>query len=162
MILRPAEEADIAPLVALWNQIIRDTTITFTTIEKTPESLRALIGERRAAGREFFVARLGDAVGFASYDQFRGGPGYAHAMEHTILLSPGLRGQGAGRALMDLLEDHARARGAHTLFAGVSGENQPGIAFHSRIGFDTAFRYPEAGRKFGRWLDLVLMMKRLG
>lgn len=162
MIVRPAEEADIAPLVAHWNRIIRDTTITFTTVEKTAESLRALIAERRAAGREFFVARDGDAVGFASYDQFRSGPGYAHAMEHTILLAPELRGRGAGRALMARLEGHARAGGAHTLFAGVSGENAAGVAFHRRIGFDAAFRYPEAGRKFGRWLDLVLMMKRLG
>ncbi|WP_432759686.1 GNAT family N-acetyltransferase [Defluviimonas sp. SAOS-178_SWC] len=160
--LRPAEEADIDPLVAQWNRIIRDTTITFTNLEKTPESLRAMIAERRRAGREFFVARVGDAVGFATYDQFRGGPGYAHAMEHTILLAPDLWGKGAGRALMARIEDHARAGGAHTLFAGVSGENEAGIAFHRRMGFDTEFRYPEAGRKFGRWLDLVLMMKRLG
>ena len=83
-------------------------------------------------------------------------------MEHTVLLPPELRGRGAGRALMDRVEAHARAGGAHTLFAGVSGENTAGIAFHARIGFDVSARYPEAGRKFGRWLDLVLMMKRLG
>lgn len=162
MILRPAEAEDLPNLAAFWNGIIRDTTITFTTVPKTEADLAAMIAARRAAGREFFVVREGDAIGLASYDQFRAGPGYAHAMEHTILLPPALRGRGMGRALMERVEAHARAGGAHTLFAGVSGENAGAIAFHHRIGFDVAARYPEVGRKFGRWLDLVLMMKRLG
>lgn len=162
MIVRPAEAEDLPQVADFWNRIIRETTITFTTVLKTEADLAAMIAARRAAGREFFVVREGGAIGFATYDQFRAGPGYAHAMEHTILLPPELRGRGAGRALMDRVEAHARAGGAHTLFAGVSGENAGGIAFHARIGFDVSARYPEAGRKFGRWLDLVLMMKKLG
>ena len=162
MILRPAEAADIPGLVTLWNATIRDTTITFTDCPKTEEGLAAAIAGRRARGREVFVVRDGGDIGFAAYDQFRDGPGYAHAMEHTILLPPALRGRGAGRALMERIESHARAGGAHTLFAAVSGENEAGIAFHARLGFDVSARYPETGRKFGRWLDLVLMMKRIG
>jgi phosphinothricin acetyltransferase len=82
-------------------------------------------------------------------------------MEHTIILAPHARGKGAGRALMTAIEDHARAGGAHTLFAGVSGENAEGIAFHTRMGFRPLVTIPEVGHKFGRWLDLVLMMKTL-
>ena len=162
VIPRPAEAADIPGLVTLWNATIRDTTITFTNLPRTEEGLARMIADRRARGREVFVVRDGDDVGFAAYDQFRDGPGYAHAMEHTILLPPALCGQGAGRALMARLEAHARAGQAHTLFAAVSGENGAAIAFHARLGFEVSARYPEVGRKFGRWLDLVLMMKRLG
>lgn len=162
VIPRPVEAADIPDLVALWNAVIRDTTITFTDLLKTEQGLAGMIAGRRARGREVFVVREGGAVGFAAYDQFRDGPGYAHAMEHTILVPPALRGRGAGRALMEQVETHARAGGAHTLFAAISGENETAIAFHARLGFDVSARYPEAGRKFGRWLDLVLMMKRLG
>lgn len=162
MILRPAAEADIPGLVALWNGFIRDTTVTFTSEPKTGAGLAAMIAARRARGREVFVAESDGAIGLATYDQFRDGPGYAHAMEHTILLPPALCGRGAGRALMERLEAHARAGGAHTLFAGICGENAAAIGFHARLGFDVSARYPETGRKFGRWLDLVLMMKRLG
>lgn len=161
MLIRPARPDDYAAILAIWNPVIRDTAITFSSEEKTPESLAAMIAERRAAGREFFVAEAGGILGFATYAQFRGGNGYAHAMEHTIILGAGVSGQGTGRRLMAHLEDHASAGGAHTLFAGVSGENAPGIAFHERLGFSTLARIPEAGRKFGRWLDLVLMMKLL-
>lgn len=162
VILRPAGAADIPGLVAFWNRIIRDTTVTFTTLPKTEDGIAAMIADRRSRGREFFVAEDGGEISFATYDQFRDGSGYVHAMEHTILLPPALRGRGAGRALMERVEAHARAGGAHTLFAGISGENQPAIAFHARLGFDVSARFPETGRKFGRWLDLVLMMKRIG
>lgn len=162
MILRPAGDGDIPGLVALWNGFIRDTTVTFTSEPQTAAGLAAMIAGRRARGREVFVAEEDGRLGLAAYDQFRDGPGYAHAMEHTILLPPALCGRGAGRALMARLEAHARDGGAHTLFAAISGENEAAIAFHGRLGFDISARYPETGRKFGRWLDLVLMMKRLG
>ena len=162
MIVRPAEPRDLAGILDLWNGFIRDTTVTFNSALKTEAELAATIAERRAAGREFLIAESdGLFCGFATYAQFRGGIGYANAMEHSIMLVPSIRGRGIGRALMTAIEDHARAGGAHTLFAGVSGENPAGEAFHARMGFRTVARIPEVGRKFGRWLDLVLMMKFL-
>lgn len=161
MLIRPVRESDHPRILSIWNPVIRDTTITFSSEEKTADSLAAMIAERRAAGREFFVAEGDGILGFATYAQFRNGNGYAHAMEHTVILAPGASGQGTGRGLMTHLEVHACAGGAHTLFAGVSGENAAGVAFHEKLGFATLARIPEAGRKFGRWLDLVLMMKLL-
>lgn len=162
MIPRPAVAADTPEIRALWNPIIRDTTITFSSEEKTAEGLAAMIALRRGAGQEFLVARDGAGLlGFATYAQFRGGNGYAHAMEHTIILAEAARGRGVGRALMVRIEAHARAGGAHTLVAGVSAENPAAVRFHEALGFRTLARIPEVGRKFGRWLDLILMMKNL-
>jgi len=162
MILRPAESRDGGAILAIWNPIIRETIITFSSEEKTAESLSEMIAARRAAGHEFLVADDGGRVlGFATYAQFRGGNGYAHAMEHTIILGAASRGRGVGRALMVAIEAHARAAGAHRLVAGVSGENAAGVSFHEALGFRTLTRISEVGRKFGRWHDLVLMMKCL-
>ena len=160
--IRPAEPADFPAILGFWNPIIRGTTVTFSSEEKTPEGLAAMIGSRRAAGCEFFVAEAGGQVlGLASYAQFRGGNGYVHAMEHTVILAPEARGRGLGRALMTHLEGHARAGGCHVLVAGVSAENAAGIAFHAALGFVETGRMAEVGRKFDRWLDLVLMQKTL-
>lgn len=162
MIIRPAAPCDHLAILALWNPVIRDTTIIFHSEERDEPMLADLIATRRAAGHEFLVAQdQGRLLGFASYAQFRAGNGYARALEHSIILDDGARGRGVGRALMARLEDHARTAGGHTLYAGVSGENAAGIAFHKAIGFETIARLPEAGRKFDRWLDLVLMMKFL-
>jgi phosphinothricin acetyltransferase len=47
------------------------------------------------------------------------------------------------------------------MIAGVSAENAEGQAFHARLGFDEIARIREAGFKFGRYIDLVLMQKFL-
>lgn len=157
--IRAAQSEDAGAIADLVNPVIRDTAITFTTAEKDPADLAAAIA--RAPGT-FQVAEVdGAVVGYATYFQFRGGPGYAHTMEHSITLAPAARGRGIGRPLMAALEGHARAAGAHSLFAGVSAENPAGVAFHTAIGFRQVAVLPQVGFKFGRWMDLVLLQKFL-
>ena len=158
MTVRLATGLDAEAVAAIWNHYIRETSVTFNALEKTADEVAALIGTRPA----FFVALDQDRVaGFATYDQFRGGVGYARTMEHTIQLAPGASGRGHGRALMRAVEDHARMGGAHSMFAGVSGENPEGCAFHARLGYAETAVLPAVGWKFGRWMDLVLMQKFL-
>ena len=47
------------------------------------------------------------------------------------------------------------------MYAGISAENQAAAKFHTVCGFQTLAILPEVGFKFGRWIDLVLMQKRL-
>ncbi|WP_444668269.1 GNAT family N-acetyltransferase [Cereibacter changlensis] len=160
--IRPATDRDAAAILAIWNPVIRDTLVTFNSAEKTEAELCTLIAERNAAGHCFLLAEeAGEILGFASYGQFRGGIGYRLTMEHTILLGPAARGRGIGRALMTAVEDHARAAGAHSIFAGVSGGNPEGRAFHAAMGYREVAVLPEVGFKFGRLHDLVLMQKIL-
>jgi L-amino acid N-acyltransferase len=162
MTLRPVTPADIPALLEIWNPIIRDTAITFNAVEKTTADLGQMITEKATAGHGFLLAEDdGEVLGFASYGQFRGGIGYAHTMEHTIILGPNARGRGIGRALMLAIEDHARAGGAHSIFAGVSAENPEGRAFHAAMGYALTVTLPAVGYKFGRWMDLHLMQKFL-
>ena len=159
--IRAATQNDIPAILRIWNPVIRDTTVTFTSAEKTGDELARMLAARGAAGRAFLVADDGVVRGFASYDRFRGGDGYAHAMEHSLMLAPDARRMGLGSALLAALEHHARGAGHHTMHGGVSAENAAGIAFHSAQGYATLAVIPEVGRKYGRWLDLVLMQKRL-
>lgn len=160
--IRRATPADAAAIAALWNPYIRDTAITFNATEKTADDVARMIAERDTAGQATFVAVDGNALlGFATYAQFRGGIGYARTMEHTVILSPAATGKGVGRQMMQAVEDHARAGGVISLFAGVSAENPAGRAFHARLGFAEVAVLREVGFKFGRRMDLVLMQKFL-
>lgn len=158
MNIRRATGADALAVQALWNHAIRDTLITFNSVEKSPEDVAKAIADSDA----FLVAEEnGKIVGYASFFAFRAGAGYAHTKEHSIMLAEGARGRGVGRALMQTLEDEARAQGVHSLIAGVSGSNPMGEPFHASIGYKTLGVVPQVGFKFDRWHDLVLMQKFL-
>ncbi|HBG98148.1 MAG TPA: GNAT family N-acetyltransferase [Rhodobacteraceae bacterium] len=161
MSIRPATDQDAAAICGLWNPVIAETEITFNSVPWSVPALRALLADKAAAGHPFLVADPGGVAGFATYGPFRAGVGYARTMEHTIILAPGARGRGVGRALMAGLEAHARAAGVLSLWAGIVAGNRDGIAFHAAIGFEPVARLPEVGWKFDRCYDLVLMRKPL-
>lgn len=160
--IRDAGEHDATAIAALWNPMIRDTAVTFNSAEKSVADVAAMIRDRQSAGHAFMMAEDDRGLlGFCTYAQFRGGVGYARTMEHTIILDARAQGKGIGRALLNAIEDHARAAGAISLFAGVSAENPAGQAFHARMGYQQVAILQRVGFKFGREMDLVLMQKFL-
>ncbi len=160
--IRDAQADDARAVGAIWNPVIRDTTITFWPTERSEAEIRAYLATRQEAGHGCFVWQDGNRIlGFAAYGQFRAGGGYAHSMEHTIYTAPEARGAGIGASLLKHLEAHAQARGARLMIGGVTGTNARSITFHLRHGYAEWGRIPNAGFKFGAWHDLVLMGKDL-
>ncbi len=159
MSIRAAAPEDAQAICAIWNPIIRDTTVTFTDTPKLAEDISTLIKVRAGA---FFVAeQAGEVAGFATYSAFRSGPGYWRTKELSINLAPDVRGKGIGRALLEQLETYAVAQEVHSLIAGISGENPKAQAFHAKLGYQHVGLIPDVGYKFGRYIDLVLMQKIL-
>ena len=160
-LIRQAIPKDAEAICDIWNAVIEDTLITFTTDKKTPDAMARAINRR---GSAFLVAEVteGHLQGFASFGAFRNGPGYSFTHEHTVMVSLSARGQGTGRLLMDRPEQVARAEKVMSLIAGISGKNPDGIAFHRRLGFDVVGQLPSAGFKSGQWIDLILMQKFIG
>ena len=48
-----------------------------------------------------------------------------------------------------------------SLYSLVCGENENSMRFHEKRGYRTVAHFPACGFKFGRWLDLNWMEKRL-
>jgi L-amino acid N-acyltransferase YncA len=155
-VIRAATRADAPAIGAIWNRVIRESTSIFASTERTEAEIADL------ARQDFWVWDEGGRIlGFARFFPFRAGNGYAHTVEHTILVAPEAHGRGVGRALMEHLIARAAEAGKHSLWAAVTGENEAGVAFHRSLGFVEHARLPEVGRKFGRWHDVVLMGLRL-
>ncbi|THH35795.1 N-acetyltransferase family protein [Aliishimia ponticola] len=155
--IRRATPQDAEAITAIWNPVIRDSTITFTTVQKTPEEIAQMIEARPV----FVAAPAGQVAGFASFGPFRGGPGYTHVAEHTVMVAPGAHGQGIGRALIRAVMAEAKGRSIDILVAGISGDNAAAVEFHTALGFEIVGKMPGVGRKFGDVLDLVLMQKNI-
>jgi L-amino acid N-acyltransferase YncA len=160
--IRAARAEDAAAIAALLNHWIATPAITFTRSPKTAEDIADQIAAKAAAGHGFFVAEDGALLGQASYGQFRAGAGYATCMEHSISLAPGARGQGLGRALLH------RGRGPRPHGRRASDDRRrlgrkprrPGLSRPHGLCRLVA-TVPQAGFKFGRFMDLWLMQKFL-
>lgn len=162
MILRDATEVDAPAIAALLNFFIRETTISFTTREKTADEIGRDIGARRATGLPWIIAEgSGGMTGYATAAPFRKGEGYAQTLEHSVLVMPDAQRNGVGHMLMHELETRLAARGARSLVAGISAENETALEFHRRLGFSEVGRIARAGVKFDREIDLVLLQKQL-
>jgi L-amino acid N-acyltransferase YncA len=138
-------------IAEIWNRIIRETIITFTTAEKDADTLAASIAD----GMPYHVAvDDGPHPGLRHRLPVPRRAGLRPYVRAFHPPPPEAQGRGLGRALMAAIEEDLKARGAHSLFAGVSGENEAGVTFHAALGYAHVARLPEVGRKFGRWHDL--------
>lgn len=156
--IRAALPSDAERIAEIKNALIRDTTVTFRPDDVTLDSTVHDIQSAEA----FLVAETaGTILGFASFDPFRAGQGYARVKEHSICLDQRHRGRGTGSLLLSNLVDLAQEQGVKYLIAGVSGENRKGIRFHTKHGFKQVGCLPGIGHKFGRPIDLIFMQKSL-
>ncbi|GAA6207969.1 GNAT family N-acetyltransferase [Cognatishimia sp. WU-CL00825] len=157
MILRDATANDAKSIAAIWNAEIRDGISTFNSTEKSIKDVTQLVSARRGC---FLVAELqGRVVGFGTLGPFRAGPGYAHCKEHSLYLLASAQGKSIGSALLRALEQVARQSDVHVLVAAIGGENTGAVDFHTHMGFEHVGQMPEVGRKFDRWMNLILMQK---
>ena len=152
MTVRLAVPADAPQIAAIWTAMIRDTLWTFTSEPKSPPELAKLIAARP---NSFWVIAddAGDAGqidGFATFDAFRGGPGYAQTVEHTVVLRPDALGRGLGQQLMQAAQKAAKDAGYHVMIGALSGVNTRAIAFHKKLGFQQVALMPQVGRKGGQ------------
>lgn len=163
--VRPADVDDLAAIRRLFNALIPTTVIAWRDHLASEEEIADWFEEQASADRPVLVAVVdGQVAGYTTWTTFRGGsrfPGYRHTAELTIHVDGAHHRRGVGRALLRALIDEGRRRDLHVLVAGVDAENSASIALHRSMGFVEVGRMPEVGRKFDRWLDLVLVQRVL-
>lgn len=163
MEIRAATEADLPTILAIYNDAVRNTTAIWNDDLVDLDNRRAWLKLRGSQGYPVLVAAEGGAVlGYASYGDFRPFHGYRFTVENSVYVGAEARGRGAGAALLAALVEHAAAVGKHVMVAAIASDNAVSIRLHEKQGFVETARMPEVGFKFGRYLDLVMLQKRLG
>ena len=162
--VRDATEADLPGILAIYNEVIATSTAVFSDRLVTLEERQAWFAARAGQGYPVLVAVGGDGsvLGCASFGDFRAWPGYRYTVEHSVHVRADARGRGIGTALMPPLLERAAGLGKHVVVAGIDADNAGSIRMHERLGFERAGHLRQVGRKFDRWLDLVLMQRLLG
>ncbi len=157
-----ARESELAAIVTIYNEVLTSSTAIFSDVPVTLDERTRWWGARLAQDYPVLVARDASGVlGFASFGDFRAWSGYRFTVEHSVHVRAEARGRGAGSALVRALIGRAAALGKHAMIGGVDAGNAASIRFHERLGFEKGGELREVGYKFGRWLDLVFLQRRI-
>jgi phosphinothricin acetyltransferase len=159
--LRLARPDDAEATRTIYNTEVTGSTVTFDLVPRSLEEQRDWIEARSGAMAVVVAETDGEIVGFAALSPYRSRPAYSTTVEDSVYVRHDQRGSGVGRALLAELVEVAAARGFHTMMARIVGGHDASIGLHSSLGFEMVGIEKEVGRKFGRWLDVVLMQRML-
>lgn len=153
-----ASRDDLVQILAIYNEVIRNSTAVFSDEEFSPARGQAWFDTKMERGFPLIVARDASGItGFGTFGEFRAWPGYRHSVEHSVHVRADRRGQGIGRAMVVELLGRAAASSKHVMIAGIDADNAVSIALHRSLGFTSVGHFHEVAFKFGRWLDLVFL-----
>lgn len=161
--VRRATVDDAGAIAEIYNRDVVESTVTFDLVPRTLAEQRAWITDRSGAHAAVVAIDDDDTVtGFGSLSPYRSRPAYSTTVEDSVYVHRDHQRRGVGRLLLGELVSVAQAHGFHVVIARIVGGHEASIGLHRSLGFDEVGHEREVGRKFGRWLDVVVMQRTLG
>ena len=161
MDVRLATLDDAEATRAIYNVEVEESTVTFDLVPRSLAEQQAWLRAHAGPHPAIVATDGGEVIGFASLSSYRDRPAYASSVEDSVYVHRDHRGLGVGRLLLDELLRLATAHGFHTVVGRIVGGHDASIALHRACDFEIVGVEHEVGRKFGRWLDVVVMQRLL-
>jgi L-amino acid N-acyltransferase len=159
--VRLARLEDAEAIREIYNLEVTTSTVTFDLVPRTLDQQREWITARSGAHAAVVATEDREVVGFGSLSPYRDRPAYSTTVEDSVYVHRDKRGAGIGRLLLGELVSVATSHGFHAVMARIVGGHAASLAVHRGLGFETVGTEREVGRKFGRWLDVVVMERLL-
>ena len=159
--IRLATEKDVPEILEIYAPYVENTTVTFEYDVPCRRSFLQRFYEITAQFPWLVWEEEGRILGYAYASAPYSRAAFSWCAEPSIYLRPEARGKGIGKKLYAVLEKILELQGYQVLYALITDENLESIRFHSKMAYETRVSFPDCGFKFGRWLGLVWMEKRL-
>lgn len=158
--IRDAEPRDLGRIREIYNDSILNETASFYTDPRTDAQMREWFAAHDA--RNPVVVATDESarvIGWACLSRWDERLGYATTSEFTFYVDRAARGRGVGKGLLAHLDERAPKLGCRTLVSRIAGESEISMRLHEAFGFRKVGTLEKVGRKFDRWLDIVLYQK---
>lgn len=159
--VRMARPDDAEAIRSIYNREVTGSTVTFDLVPRSLADQQRWLAEHNGVHPAVVAELGGEVVGFGSLAPYRSRPAYATTVEDSVYVRHDSRGGGCGRAILGELVRLATVHGFHAVMGRIVGGHVASIALHTSCGFELVGVEREVGRKFGRWLDVVLMQRLL-
>ena len=162
--IRPATADDIPAITEIYAHAVNFGTASFELEPPTQDEMLARWQALAGGNFPYLVADAdGMIAGYAYAGPYRTRPAYRFTVEDSVYVNPQAHRQGVGRTLLDRLIVESEKRGFRQMIAVIGDSAQtPSIELHRAAGFRMIGTIENVGYKFGRWLDSVLMQRRVG
>jgi L-amino acid N-acyltransferase len=155
---RLATHHDAEAILDIYNAEVLGGTATFDLVPRTlAEQVRWLDEHSGVHPAVVAVDDAGAIRGFAAVSPYRPRPAYLTTVEDSVYVHPDARGEGVGKLVLSEVLRLAAAHGFHTVIARINSDGEASIALHHACGFALVGTERQVGRKFNRWLDVVVM-----
>jgi len=155
--LRAATPADADAIARIYNQAVTGTTATFDTEPKTGQDRREWLTNRPSQNPVIVSRGADEIVGWGAFLPYSDRPAYRGTVEMSVYVDDAHHRHGVGAALSRELLRRAPDLDIHVVLARVCSENAASLAMAKTLGFREIGTMHEVGRKFGRWLDVVML-----
>ena len=159
--LRIACETDVSAILEIYSPYILNSTATFEYDVPTEEEFLQRFRDITFQFPWLVWEEDGKISGYAYASAPYTRAAFQWCAEPTVYLAPEAKGKGIARKLYSALEKLLKIHGYQVLYALITAENIPSIRFHQKCGYTLQGDFPDCGFKFGRWLGLFWMEKRL-
>lgn len=163
-LIRPALAPDLPAIADIYAHHVRHGTASFELEAPDEAEMTKRWQDLSAKNMPYIVAEDGGkVVGYAYAGPFRPRPAYRHTVEDSIYVHHEHAGRGLGMLLLPALIGACEKQGFRQMIAAIGDSgNNASIALHRKCGFEDAGILKNVGFKFGRWLDVVFMQRKLG
>ncbi len=152
--IRDVLSADAEAICAIYNRHVRETIVTFEEADISAEEMRGRIASITAILPWLIAEEGGEVAGYAYAGRFFDRSGYRFCALSTIYLHDKMHRRGIGYSLYAELLHRLREKSMHSAVGIIALPNAASIAVHEKCGFKKVGHIPEAGFKFGRWIDV--------
>ena len=159
--IRFASNTDVAQILAIYAPYVKNTAISFEYSVPTLEEFTARFHTITAQFPWLVWEEDGQVLGYAYAAAPFERAAFSWCAEPSIYLCPQVQGKGIGRKLYEALEKLLRCQGYRTLYAIVTTDNTPSIAFHKAVGYRHLADFPNCGFKLDRWHGITWLEKPL-
>jgi len=159
--VRLARLDDAKAIRTIYNIEVTESAVTFDLVPRTLVAQQAWLVEHNGVHPAVVAEAGGEVVGFGSLAPYRSRPAYATTVEDSVYVRRDRRGIGCGRAIVSELVRLGTVHGFHAVMGRIVGGHEASIGLHRACGFELVGVEREVGRKFGHWLDVVLMQRML-
>ena len=165
--IRLATAADLPEINRIYNHYVPESTTTYDVAPTTMAEREAWYAGRGHSHPVTVAVRPGAdgdeevIVGWGSLQPFRTRSAYRFTVENSVYVAHAHMRTGVGSTIIADQIERASAAGLRAIVAVIDAEQTASIALHAKQGYQEVGRFPQIGRKFDRWLDVVFMQRLL-